>query len=90
MSINPPTVNDLGIIVTSARLRRIIYSTYVVSLIAAGATQIAFAALEFGQPKWLVAALAVLAYLGIPVATLAVANTSPRPVASDPTTTGGD
>lgn len=76
---NPtPTPNDLGVIITSPRARRLIYALYVLLLVAAGAMQVAFAALEAGQPDWLVATLAVLAYLGIPVGGLAAANTRAR------------
>jgi len=74
---NPiPNASQLGVIVKNARARAVIYGTYVVALIAAGATQVGFASLEVTQPDWLVASLAVLAYLGIPVGTLAVANTN--------------
>jgi len=74
---NPiPNATQLGVIVKNARARAVIYGTYVVALIAAGATQVGFASLEVTQPDWLVASLAVLAYLGIPVGTLAVANTN--------------
>lgn len=71
-----PTPNDLGVIVTSARARKIIYGVYVVALVVTGALQVAFAALDAGQPDWLVATLAVLAYLGIPIGGLAAANTA--------------
>ena len=73
---NVPNSSQLGVIVKNAKARAAIYGTYVVAIIAAGATQVAYAALEQGQPDWLVASLAVLAYLGVPVGTLAVANTS--------------
>jgi hypothetical protein len=66
---------DLGTIITSARVRRWIYAAYVVLIIITGAVQVAFAALETGQPNWLVATLAVVAYLGVPVGGLAIANT---------------
>lgn len=71
---NAPTPNDIGIIITSAKARKAIYGSYVIALIAAGATQVAYATLELGSPDWLRASLAVLAYLGIPVGTLAAAN----------------
>jgi hypothetical protein len=73
---NIPNASNLGVIVKDAKARAFIYGAYVVAIIAAGATQVAFAALEQGQPGWLVATLAVLAYLGVPVGTLAVANTN--------------
>lgn len=73
---NVPTPSNLGVIVKNAKARAYIYGAYVVAIIAAGATQVAFASIELGQPDWLVASLAVLAYLGVPVGTLAVANTN--------------
>ena len=73
---NPiPTANQLGVIVKNAQARAIIYGSYVVAIIVAGGAQVAFASLEIAQPDYLIAALAVLAYLGAPVGTLAVANT---------------
>lgn len=74
--MSTPTPSNLGVIVKNAKARAVIYGGYVVAIIAAGATQVAYASLEQGQPDWLVASLAVLAYLGVPVGTLAVANTS--------------
>jgi hypothetical protein len=71
-----PNASDLGVIVKNAKVRAGIYGTYVVAIIAAGAAQVAFASLELAQPDLLVAGLAVLAYLGVPVGTLAVANTN--------------
>lgn len=76
MSTSVPNASQLGVIVKNAKVRAGIYSAYVVAIIAAGATQVAFASLELGQPDFLVASLAVLAYLGVPVGTLAVANTN--------------
>lgn len=70
-----PTANDLGVIVTSARARKVIYGGYVLALIGAGAAQVAFADLGIAAPEWLSASLSVLAYLGIPVGGLAAANT---------------
>lgn len=73
--MNAPAPADLGVIVTSPRARKAIYGAYVLLLLAAGATQVGFAAASVGQPVWLTSALAVLAYLGIPVGGLAAANT---------------
>lgn len=70
-----PTVNDLGVIITSARARKIIYGGYVLALVAAGGAQVAYADLGIAAPDWLSASVAVLAYLGIPVGGLAAANT---------------
>jgi hypothetical protein len=71
-----PTAAQLGVIVKNAKARTYIYGTYVVAIIVAGAAQVAFSSLELGQPDWLTASLAVLTYLGVPVGTLAVANTN--------------
>lgn len=68
-----PTPN-LGIVITSPKARKIIYGLYIIFLVLAGAAQVAYAALELGQPGWLVASLAVLAYLGIPIGGLALVN----------------
>lgn len=73
--MNAPAPADLGVIVTSARARKLIYGAYVLLLLAAGGAQVGFSAAELGQPVWLTSALAVLAYLGIPVGGLAAANT---------------
>jgi hypothetical protein len=72
---NTPTPTDIGVIITNALARKLIYGTYVILLITAGAIQVGYSALQLGQPSWLIAGLAVLAYLGIPVGTLAAANT---------------
>ena len=68
-----PTPN-LGIVITSPKARKTIYGTYIVALVIAGGTQVAYSAIQLGQPAWLVASLAVLAYLGIPVGGLALVN----------------
>jgi len=67
---------NLGVVITNARARRVIYGAYVIALVVAGAAQAWFAALQLAQPSALVGALAVLAYLGIPIGGLALANTS--------------
>ena len=67
---------SLGAIISNLALRRFIYSAYVLALLVVGATQVAVTSLGLTNPDWLVATLAVLGYLGVPVAGLAVANTS--------------
>lgn len=75
-NVNPP---NLGSIITSAVARKIIYGTYAIGVVAIGAFQVAFASTPElgGQPVWLTIALAVAAYLGVPVSALALANTPP-------------
>ena len=68
---------NLGNIIASAKARAIIYSTYVIAGILIGATQVGFAAIAgAGQPEWLTIALAVYAFLSVPLGSLALSNTS--------------
>lgn len=69
---------DLGVVIASAAARRSIYGSYVIATIGATATQVAYSALNIATPGWLVAAIAVLAYLSIPIVGLARAN-APKP-----------
>ena len=78
--------NSLGAIISNLAVRRFIYSTYVLALLVVGATQVALTSLSITNPDWLVATLAVLGYLGVPVAGLAVANTSKKVADADPQT----
>lgn len=73
-----PTPDNLGTVVTSNLARRIIYGTYVILLIGAGAAQVGFSSVQLAQPHWLTAALAVLVYLGIPVGGLAFVNATAK------------
>ncbi len=70
------TAPNLGSVITSPTVRKIIYGVYIVALVIVGAAQVGFAAVEAGQPEWLTIALAVLAYLGVPIGGLAIANTA--------------
>lgn len=72
MSTNTPP--NLGVVITSPHARKVIYATYIILLVVAGATQVGYSAIELAQPQWLIATLAVLAYLGIPVGGLALVN----------------
>lgn len=66
---------NLGNIITSPTARKSVYGTYAIACVAATATQVGYAAIQAPQPDWLSVALAVLAYLGIPLAGLALSNT---------------
>lgn len=99
MSIIPPTVNDLGVLIPSRKVRLTIYGLYVLALIAAGAVGVWFQSTPYVAPEWFGGVNAVLQYLGIPVGALAAANaippklTTPAIIAApapDPTTVGGD
>lgn len=71
------TPPNLGNIITSPTARKAIYGAYAIGVVAVGAAQVAFAAAPElgGQPTWLTVALAVAAYLGVPISALALANT---------------
>ena len=66
---------NLGSVISDATIRKVIYSAYVIALVLVGAAQVAYAAVSVATPSWLTIALAVLAYLGVPVGGLALANT---------------
>jgi len=66
---------NLGSVISNATIRKIIYTVYVVALVVVGAAQVGYAALQLGTPDWLTVSLSVLAYLGVPVGGLALANT---------------
>lgn len=68
---------NLGNIVKNAKARAVIYGTYVIAGLVFGALQVAFSAIAgVDQPDWLTIAIAVYAYLGIPVGGLAAVNSS--------------
>ena len=73
--MSAPSPNDLGRVITSDRVRQIIYTAYVVAVVLLGAVQAAYAGSEAGAPVWLTIAQQVALYLGAPVAGLAVVNT---------------
>lgn len=76
-----PTEN-LGLIIKRDKTRQIIYGIYIIAVIIAGAIQVGYASIRLGQPDWLTAALAVLAYLGAPIGGLAIVNAGTRAPAS--------
>lgn len=76
--MSTPTPNDIGTIISSGRARKIIYGVYVVGIVIIGAIQVGHAAISVEQPDWLTVALAVAAYLGVPVGGLAAANTTTK------------
>ena len=75
--ITAPSVNDLGNVIKSAKIRSTIYAIYVIGLVILGAISAAFATLG-GSPDWINVANSVMLYLGVPVGTLAAVNTGTR------------
>lgn len=49
--MSAPTPNDLGRVITSDRVRQIIYTAYVVAVVLLGAVQAAYAGSEAGAPS---------------------------------------
>ena len=72
---------NLGVVVTNATARKIIYGVYVVAVLIAASVQVYVSATQVVQPEWLTGALAVLAFLGAPIGGLAAANASNGAVA---------
>lgn len=66
---------NIGNIITNPLARRTVYGTYGIACVAATATQVGYASIQIAQPDWLTVSIAVLAYLGIPLAGLALSNT---------------
>lgn len=65
---------NLASIIGSPVIRRIVYVAYGSAVLVAGAIQAAYAIDGAAQPDWLMRTFAVLTYLAVPVAGLAVAN----------------
>lgn len=68
-----PTVN-LGNIVKSAAIRTYIYTSYLAIILVTGGTQVYYQTVTHTQPSWLSGIIAILTYLSIPLAGLALAN----------------
>lgn len=67
---------DLGVIIPSAKGRKIAYIVYACAALLLGNVGVGFAAAGEGWPTWLVVAVAVTNNLAVPFATIAVANAS--------------
>lgn len=70
---NPP---NLGTVVSNPTARRVIYGTYAVAAVVVGGIAAYFLGIQTPIPEPVIGAQAVIAYLGIPVGGLALANTS--------------
>jgi len=79
------TTPNLGNIIASALIRKIVYGTYAVGSLVIGGIAI-YDVTTFGSlPGWVGGAQAVVAYLAIPIGGLALANspsTTPAPVSN--------
>lgn len=71
---------DNPLLLLPAKARQTVYVVYGITVIAVGATQVGCAAIPNGaQPVWLTVALAVVAFLGVPVSALAATNVQKGP-----------
>ena len=67
---------NIGQFISDPTIRKGIYGSYVGAGVILGATQVGFSAIEgAGQPTWLTVALAVYAFLSVPLGSLALSNT---------------
>jgi len=75
MSDPIPTPPSIGVIITSATIRKVVYSIYAVGAVLVGGAAAYFLGIGHSIPEIVVGSQAVVAYLAIPVGGLAVANT---------------
>lgn len=71
------TTPNLGVIVRNPKARRVVYGAYAVAAFIVGGTAAYFLGIGEQLPTVVVGAQAVIAYAGIPIGALAVANTTP-------------
>lgn len=69
------TTPNLGNIITSPRKRKLIYGIYAAAAVVVGGVSAYFLSTGQPLPEGVVGAQGVVAYLGIPVGGLAIANT---------------
>lgn len=69
---------NLGVVISNDKARKIIYGIYAIAVVVVGAVQVYYSAVHLNQPDWLTGSLAVLAYLGAPIGALAAANAGTR------------
>jgi len=74
---------NLGNVISNNKARKIIYGTYTVAAVAVGGVGAYFLGTGHAIPEAVVGAQAVIAYLGIPVGGLALANTSSSSTSGD-------
>lgn len=67
--------SGLGVVVTNKTARRVIYGAYVGAAVVVGGVAAYFIGTQHPLPEAVIGAQSVIAYLGIPVGGLAIANT---------------
>jgi hypothetical protein len=68
---------NLGNIIGNPKARKVIYGGYALAALVVGGFAAYFLSVGHNLPEWLVGAQGVVAYLGIPIGGLALANTPP-------------
>lgn len=69
------TAPDLGVVITSPNVRKVVYAAYAAGAVVVGAAAAYFLGIHHPIPEPVVGAQAVVAYLGIPIGGLALVNT---------------
>lgn len=72
---------DLGVIIRSSAVRRVVYAIYALASLAMSNTAIGLFTAGIPTPLWLKVTLAVFGNLATPFAALAIANAKPKPKA---------
>lgn len=67
---------NLGTVISSPTARKIVYGAYAISAVVVGGIAAYFLGIQSPIPEPVIGAQAVIAYLGIPVGGLALANTN--------------
>ena len=76
--ISDVTPAELGVILPTAKSRKLAYSIYAGASLLVTNVAIAFSALQASFPAWLVVAIAIIGNLAAPFGALAIANTSSK------------
>lgn len=66
--------HPLSRVITSNKARQWIWGAYIIAGVALGSIAAGFGAMDKPQPEWLIPATAVMAYLSIPMGSLAMVN----------------
>lgn len=74
--MSTPEQPNLGRVITSPTARKIVYGAYAAAAFVVGGIAAYFLGIGHALPEIVVGAQAVIAYAGIPVGGLALANTS--------------
>lgn len=67
-------IHNLGVIIPTARGRKIAYAIYAAAALITTNVVIGFAAVGVAQPGWLIVATAIVGNLAAPFGALAIAN----------------